>query len=123
MPSFADRIKPWDCAACGKRNISANKTVCPECYAVRGETAPNHEAIAATVAAQAAEAAKPGQVTRIYTGEKAMRKGIDRMAKQGWRVVSQSSHQPRAGVGRMVALGLFAAVFKPPMRFTVVYER
>ncbi len=29
--SFAERIRPWQCAACGAANISANKQVCPQC--------------------------------------------------------------------------------------------
>jgi hypothetical protein len=111
MPGFLDRIKPWTCAECGHKNISANKQACPECYAPRSGT-PDAEAEAQT-----------GQKTRTYSGEKDMREGIARMAQQGWKVVSQSSYQPRAGVGRVIALGLFAAVIKPNAKFTVVYER
>src|SRR6185503_14811350 len=98
MSSFADRVKPWQCAACGQKNISANKKDCPKC----------HEPRAGSAAAQAQEAT--GQTTRIYEGEKALQEGIAAMARQGWRVVSQSSFQPRAGAGRVVALGIFAAV-------------
>jgi hypothetical protein len=106
-----DRIKPWTCDECGQKNISANKAACPECYGPRPGTP---EADAETQA---------GQKVRTYEGEKDMQAGITRMARLGWRVVSQSSYQPRAGVGRIVALGLLAAVAKPRAKFTIIYER
>lgn len=112
MSSFVERIKPWACAVCGERNISANKEQCPKCGAPRAGTA-----------GAAAEDAS-GQTTRVYEGEQALAEGIAAMARQGWRVVSQSSFQPRAGVGRTVALGFVgAALIKPKVKFTVVYER
>lgn len=112
MSSFADRIRPWQCAVCGERNISANKAACPKCGAPR----------AGTDGAEAEEAS--GQTTRVYEGEKALQAGIAAMARQGWRVVSQTSFQPRAGVGRTVALGFVgAALWKPPIKFTVTFER
>ncbi|MDE1904954.1 MAG: hypothetical protein KGH75_00705 [Rhodospirillales bacterium] len=110
--SFRDRIRPWECAACHTKNISANKTECPKC----------HEPRAGSAAAAAQEAS--GQTTRIYEGEQALQAGIAEMARQGWRVVSQSSHQPSSGVGRAVALGgIGAMIFKPPIKFTVIFER
>jgi hypothetical protein len=111
MSSFMDRIKPWACAECGQKNISANKQACPNCYAPRGGS-PEAEAEAQT-----------GQKTRTYEGEKDMREGITRMGQQGWKVVSQSAYQPRAGLGRVALLGLGALVIKPKAKFTVVYER
>lgn len=110
MSSFMDRIKPWACAECGQKNISANKQACPNCYAPRGGS-PEAEAEAQT-----------GQKTRTYEGEKDMREGITRMGQQGWKVVSQSAYQPRAGLGRVALLGLGALVIKPKAKFTVVYE-
>lgn len=110
--SFRERIKPWACAVCGQANISANKSECPQCHSPR----------AGSAAASAEEAS--GQTTRVYEGERALREGIAQMARQGWRVVSQDSFQPRAGVGRTVALGfLGAALVKPKAKFTVIYER
>lgn len=110
--SFWERIKPWQCAACGEKNISANQTDCPKCQTPRPGSA----------GALAAEAS--GQTTRVYEGEDALRTGIAQMAAQGWRVLSQSSHQPSSGVGRALTLGLVgAAIFKPPIRFTVIFER
>jgi hypothetical protein len=106
-----DRIKPWECPECGQQHISANKNACPNCYAPRPGT-PASETEAAA-----------GQLTRTYEGEKDMQAGIQRMAKRGWKVVSQSGYQPRAGLGRVVALGLMAAVIKPKAKFIVIYER
>jgi sRNA-binding protein len=107
-------FKPWACAECGQKNISANKQVCPKCHIARpGSDAAN---------AEAAEVAS-GQTTRTYEGEKARDAGIVEMSKQGWKVTSVNAYQPRAGAGRIVALGLLAAVAKPPMRFTVIFER
>lgn len=110
--SFRDRIMPWQCGSCGQQHISANKSDCPACHAPR----------AGSAASQSEDAT--GQTTREYEGEKAMRDGIALMARQGWRVTSQSSYQPSSGVGRTVALGFIgAAIFKPQARFVVVYER
>jgi hypothetical protein len=38
MPSFWEQIRPWECMACGKQNISANRTHCPKCQTPRGGT-------------------------------------------------------------------------------------
>lgn len=38
MPSFWESIKPWECLACGKQNINANRTNCPKCHTPRGGT-------------------------------------------------------------------------------------
>jgi hypothetical protein len=110
--SFADRIRPWECAVCGQKNISANKGDCPHCHAPR----------AGSSGAQAEEVS--GQTTRVYEGEKALTAGITAMAHQGWRVVSQNSFQPRAGAGRTVALGFVgAALWKPPVKHVITFER
>lgn len=110
--SFRDRIRPWQCDTCGAKNLSANKTECPKCPAPR------------VGSAAAAAQDMSGQTTRTYKGEKAMLEGIAMMARQGWQVVSQSSFQPRAGVGRTLALGVVgAALIKPPMKFVVTFAR
>lgn len=110
--SFWEKVKPWQCAVCGHKNISANDSACPACGAPR----------AGSPAALAEDAS--GQTTRVYEGDKALQDGIAQMARGGWRVVSQSSFQPSSGVGRTVALGFIGAlVFKPPAKFTVVFER
>jgi hypothetical protein len=106
-----ERVKPWVCGACGQTNISANKTACPKC----------HEPRAGSAAAVAQDAT--GQTSRTYEGERALAEGIAAMARQGWRVVSQTSYQPRAGLGRVALLGIGAAVIKPPVKFVVIFER
>lgn len=108
---FWSQFQTWDCIECGKRTISANKQACPECYAPRPGT-PDAEAEIAT-----------GQKVRTYEGERDMREGIARLARQGWRVASQSNYQPRAGLGRIALLGFGALVIKPKAKFTVIYER
>lgn len=108
---FWERNKPWQCAVCGQKNISATSGECPKCHTPR----------AGTAAARAEDVS--GQVVRVYEGEKALQEGIRLMLSQGWRVVSQSSHQPPAGVGRVAALGVGALVFKPPVKTTVMFER
>ncbi len=55
--SYWDRIKPWNCATCGKANISANYYACPQCQTPRPGSAE-----------EAAEQAS-GTLTRVYEGE------------------------------------------------------
>jgi hypothetical protein len=110
MSSFWDRVKPWDCV-CGQKNISANRGDCPKCHTPRAGTA------------AAVLEASVGQTTRIYEGEQALQAGIAEMARQGWRVASQSAYQPPAGVGRIVALGWAAKLAQPAIKFSVVFER
>lgn len=120
MPGFMERITPWECRACGRKNISANLGTCPQCGARRGSTEAPTTPVATTTAVRSVGGA---QKVVTYTGEKAMQRGISSMARQGWRVVSQSSYQPRAGVGRILLIGVFAAIWKPKTRFQVVFER
>lgn len=108
--SFWERVKPWECPACGWKRISANLTDCPRCHAHRPGSA-------------AAEMEANGQATRIYEGEKALQAGIAEMARQGWRVVSQTAYQPPAGAGRVALLGWGAKLIQPPIKFTVIYSR
>lgn len=121
MPGFMERITPWECRACGRKNISANLGTCPQCGARRGSTEAPTTPVATTTTAVRSVGGAQKVVT--YTGEKAMQRGISSMARQGWRVVSQSSYQPRAGVGRILLIGVFAAIWKPKTRFQVVFER
>src|SRR5579859_5820227 len=109
--SWRDRMRPWNCAACGQI-VAGDKAECPKCHQPRpGSHAAQVEAASS-------------QVTRVYEGEQALTAGIAAMARDGWRVVSQSSFQPGSGVGRTVALGFIgAALIKPPVKFTVIFER
>lgn len=106
MRDYFRSFVPWTCGECGNQHIPGTKTTCPKCQAPRDGIP-----------------ADARQITRIYEGEQAMQAGIEQMTAKGWRVVSQNSYQPRAGAGRIVALGIFAAVVKPPQKFTVIYER
>lgn len=117
--SFRDRVRPWACASCGQRAISANKQVCPKCHEPRAGSVVEH-----TLAAEAAAELATGQAIREYTSVGDMQQGIAAMAAQGWRVQSQTSYQPRQGAGRIVALGFVgAALFKPAPKFVVTYAR
>jgi hypothetical protein len=64
-----------------------------------------------------------GQVSRTYEGEDARNKGVADMLAKGWRVAAETSYQPRAGAGRVLALGLLAAAIKPKVKFVVTFER
>jgi hypothetical protein len=64
-----------------------------------------------------------GQVSRTYEGQDARDKGVAGMLATGWRVVTETSYQPRAGVGRVLALGVLAAAIKPKVKFIVTFER
>lgn len=80
--------------------------------------------VAAPAVGAAVVAAGPQQITREYTCAKEMMAGIAQMERVGWRVQSQSSYQPSAGVGRVVALGFIgAAVIKPKAKFVVTFTR
>jgi hypothetical protein len=73
---------------------------------------------------QATAAATGDQIMRQYKGDGAMRSGITSMQKQGWRVSSQSSFQPRSGCMRIILLGgIGALLFKPKPVFLVTYVR
>lgn len=127
LESAKSYITPWTCAACGKQFIPGSKSVCPECFAVRGSTEANEEAIAA--AAMSAAHASPAerktkQVTRTFKGDKELRHGIAHMQRHGWRVSSQSSYQPRSGLTRVILLGgIGALIWKPKPKFVVTFER
>lgn len=56
-----------------------------------------------------------------YKSRGAMEKGNAQMARQGYRVQSVTELQQRAGCGRILALGLFAAVFRPKPHYLVTY--
>lgn len=59
-----------------------------------------------------------------YKNIKAYQKDAPNMTAQGWHVQDTTSHQPRQGVGRVVALGFVgAALFKPKPKIIVTYSR
>jgi hypothetical protein len=87
-------------------------------------TAQQERATAQQEREQATAAATGNQIMRQYKGDGAMRSGITSMQKQGWRVSSQSSFQPRSGCMRIILLGgIGALLFKPKPVFLVTYVR
>lgn len=60
---------------------------------------------------------------RTFTGERAYRAGVQHWTALGWTISTVTNFQPRAGCGRMLALGLFALVWKPKQKFTVVFTK
>jgi hypothetical protein len=107
--TFADRIRPWQCQACGKPHISANKHACPHCHTPRGAAKPDtdqqdHQARVVT-----------------YASEEEMAAGVAAMLAQGWQVAGQSSYTPRKGVGRTL-LGGFLFFNRKPVT-VVTYTR
>ena len=56
-----------------------------------------------------------------YKSRAEMERGNAQMGRQGYRVVSVTEMQQRAGCGRILALGLLAAVIKPRPHYLVTY--
>lgn len=117
MSSFRERIMPWTCAACGKQHISANLTACPQCHAARGET----------VAPPPVPVEEPKQLVRVYNkGDvaKAFAKDAEQLARQGWRVQSQTAGGQTSNVGKALLFGPLAlAAGRKLKEMTVVYVR
>ncbi len=64
------------------------------------------------------------QKIETYKGEKAMRHGIAHMARQGWRVTSQSVYQPAHGCLFTLLFGWnLALLLRKRARCTVTYAR
>src|SRR5512146_2784719 len=94
MPGFRERVLPWTCAMCGQHNISANKSACPKCQAPRGQTPE--------------EAAAAKQLVRVYDGHdpaKEFAADAARLAREGWRVQSQSAGGESSNVGKALLFG------------------
>lgn len=64
---------------------------------------------------------QPIQVKR-YRNEKEYQKDAAKMLKNGYEVQSVVSEQPRSGCGRILTIGLFAAIFKPKPELVVTYK-
>jgi hypothetical protein len=63
------------------------------------------------------------QVKR-YKSDKTYRKDASMLTQQGWKVVSATSEQPRAGCLRIILTGgLGAIVWKPKPQTIVTYEK
>lgn len=66
--------------------------------------------------------AKLAIIVRRYKSEKEYQKDAQKMLRKGYEVQSVTSEQPRSGCGRIVAIGLFAAIFKPKPVLVVTYR-
>jgi hypothetical protein len=71
---------------------------------------------------QASIAASVKQTTITYKNPGAAQGGIQHMASQGWRVVSQTSFRRKLG-GKWLLLGIFAPLFRGQDRMMVTYSR
>jgi hypothetical protein len=45
------------------------------------------------------------------------------MARHGWHVVATTEIQQRAGCLRILAIGIFAAIFKPKPHYLVTFAK
>jgi len=61
-------------------------------------------------------------IVKRYKSQKAYEKDAARMLAKGYEVASVVSEQPRSGCGRILLIGLFAAVFKPKPVLVVTYR-
>ena len=59
---------------------------------------------------------------RRYRNEKEYQKDAGKMAAKGYEVQSVVSEQPRSGCGRILTIGIFAAIFKPKPELVVTYR-
>lgn len=57
-----------------------------------------------------------------YKNEAEYKKDANKMLAKGYEVQSVTSEQPRSGCGRILALGFFAAIFKPKPVLVVTYR-
>jgi len=63
-------------------------------------------------------------VSKEYRGLHAAQRDMARLSGRGWRVINGPTPvDQRAGCLRILALGIFAAIFKPKPHFLVTYER
>lgn len=63
------------------------------------------------------------QTQREYKSRRQMRHGIAHMARHGWQVVATTEVQQRAGCLRILAIGIFAAIFKPKPHYLVTFAK
>jgi len=69
------------------------------------------------------EDAGPRSAVREYSSLEAMRLDAERAAEHGWRIISTSELQQRAGCMRILTLGLFALLWKPKSHIMATYTR
>lgn len=63
-------------------------------------------------------------MVKTYKSSGDFTKDAKKLAKKGWTVTTQSTIQPRSGIGRIVATGgLGAIAFKPKPEIVVTFTR
>lgn len=61
-------------------------------------------------------------VVKRYPNEREYQRDAQRMARKKYKVISVASEQPRSGCMRILAIGLFAMIFKPKPVLVVTYS-
>lgn len=62
-------------------------------------------------------------MVREYRDTGAMQKEANKLAGEGWNIVTQSEQTQRSGCGRILMLGPFALLFHPKPRIVVTYRK
>jgi hypothetical protein len=62
-------------------------------------------------------------MVRTYKDTGDYQKDQKKLAKDGWMTTAMVERKPRAGVGRIITLGLVAAVRPPKPELVVTYQR
>lgn len=61
-------------------------------------------------------------IVKKYKNEKEYQNDAKKMITRGYEVQSVTSEQPRSGCGRILLIGIFAAIFKPKPVLVVTYR-
>jgi len=62
-------------------------------------------------------------MVREYDDRKAFEKDANKLARDGWSVVTQSERTQRSGCARLLMLGIFTPLFPPKPVLVVSYTR
>lgn len=65
---------------------------------------------------------KSAIVVKKYKDERVFQIDSRRMLSKGYEVQTVTSEQPRSGCGRILLIGIFAAIFKPKPVIIVTYR-
>lgn len=62
-------------------------------------------------------------MVKVYGDSGSDAKDARKLGKQGWVVANTTHRQPRAGIGRIVTLGMLTAIRPPKPELVVTYQR
>lgn len=62
-------------------------------------------------------------MVRTYRSSSDYAKDSAKLLSDGWTVLTVVTQQPRSGCGRILLIGIFAAVFKPKPEIVVTYQK